>query len=81
MRWQASAVVATKREKNTMESPREEGTWRSERHPPAESRRLQNSKPGRKISDKQCEGGAWVEDRKFHSRGSKMGSASPRPRL
>ena len=46
---------------------KKEGRWRSERHPPVESRQLQESKMGRNISDKQCEGGSCVEDRKFPS--------------
>lgn len=55
-----------KKKKNAMgPGGKKEGRWRSERHPPAESRQLQESKVGRNISDKQCKGGACVEDRKF----------------
>lgn len=67
MRRQASAVVATKREKNTMESLKQKGTWRSERHPLVGSWQLQKGKLGRKISHRQWKGAAWVEERKFHT--------------
>lgn len=42
-------------------------------------RRLKKTEPGRRISNKQPEGGAWGEDRKLHSRCSeKGGSAAPK---